>query len=315
MNIDTNEFLWAQKFRPKTVDDCILPAKTKKQIKDMISKGEITHLLFTGGPGMGKTTLAYCIANELGSDVMYVNAALEASIDLMRTKVMSFASTVSLSDSGPKIIIMDEADGIRFDAQNGLKAFLEQFSSNCRFIFTANLRHKLIEPIQSRCTHVDFRIESEDKKTLMALFYKRILSILDNEGVKYDQKAVAKLIDRNFPDFRRTLNELQRYGESGEIDTGILINRSTDDIARLVSFVKEKNFKEIRKWIGENEDIEASTLFRQLYNLSETNMKKASIPQLIHILAEYQYKAAFVVDQQINTAACMLEIMANCEWE
>lgn len=315
MDSNQNEFLWAQKFRPRTVDDCILPARTKKQIKDMLSKGEITHLLFTGGPGMGKTTLAYCIANELGSDVMYVNAALEASIDLMRTKVMSFASAVSLSDSGPKIIIMDEADGIRFDAQNGLKAFLEQFSSNCRFIFTANLRHKLIEPIQSRCVHVDFRIDSEDKKILMAQFYKRMISILDQESVKYDTKAVAKLVERNFPDFRRTLNELQRYGESGEIDSGILANRSTDEVSKVVALLKEKNFKEIRKWIGENEDIESSTLFRQLYNLSETSMKKSSVPQLIHILAEYQYKSAFVVDQQINTAACMLEIMANCEWE
>lgn len=315
MNIDPNEFLWAQKYRPRKINDCILPAATKKMVNDMVARGEISHLLFTGGPGMGKTTLAYCIAEELGSDIMYINASLENGIDVLRTKIQSFASTVSLSDSGPKLVILDEADGLTPVLQGALKGFLEAFSSNCRFIFTANLKHKLIEPLHSRCTVVDFRIDPDEKKTLMASFYKRVLSILDQQNVEFEPKVVAKLVERNFPDFRKTLNELQRYGVGGKIDSGILVSHGEDNFKELVKYLKEKNYKEVRGWVAKNEDIEASTLFRTLYDMACTQMAKDSVPKMVLTLADYQYKAAFVADQQINTSACLLELIIHCDWE
>lgn len=315
MNENTNEFLWAQAYRPRSVDECILPVATKTLVKEMIAKGEVTHMLFSGGPGCGKTTLAYAIANELDSDCMYINAALENGIDVLRTRISSFASTVSLSDSGPKIVILDEADGLTPAMQGALKGFLESFSANCRFIFTCNVRHKIIEPIQSRCTLVDFKIDNADKNRLLALFFKRIVEILNHEQVAFEQQVVAKIIAKFFPDFRRTLNELQRHAQSGKIDVDALNDHAADSFKELMGFLQQKDFTNVRKWVGRNEDIDASTVFRAIYDHSLENMTQKSLPELVLLLAKYGYQSAFAVDQQINTMACMLEIMSYCEWK
>jgi DNA polymerase III delta prime subunit len=314
MDYNTKEYLWSQKFRPRVVDDCILPESTRKMIKSMIADGEITHLLFSGGPGMGKTTLAYAIANELGSDVMYINASMENGIEILRTKIQAFASTVSLSDTGPKLVILDEADGSTPQFQAGLKGFLEAFSSNCRFIFTANHKSKIIEPIRSRATVVDFFYSPEEKSKIAAKFYRRVVDILTAEQIEFDSKSVAKLVEKNFPDFRKTLNELQRNASYGKIDTSVLYDASADAIGPLITALRDKDFIEARKWVAKNEDIDSATLFRMLYDASATKMDKNSVPGLVLILAEYGYKSAFVVDQQINTIACLLSIMSECKW-
>jgi len=315
MNDNPNEFMWAQKYRPRLIDDCILPQATKSMVKDMVSQGEITHMLFTGGPGMGKTTLAYCIANELKCDLMYINASLDSGIDVLRTKIQSFASTMSLTSDGPKIVILDEADGTTPIMQGALKGFLEAFSANCRFIFTANVKHKIIEPIRSRCTVVDFRFDSQEKPKIAAQFFRRIIDILETERVEYDNKVVAKLVERNFPDFRKTLNELQRYAVSGKIDSGILVNYGEENFKELAKYLKDKNFTEVRKWVARNEDVEPSLVFASIYDIANEQMKKQTLPNLVLILADYGYKSAFCVDQQINTTACLVEVMTNCQWE
>lgn len=315
ISVDHDEHLWSQKYRPKTVDECILPERIKTLVKSEIAKGECPHFLFSGGAGMGKTTLAYAIANELGSDVMYINASMENGIDVLRTKIQSFASTVSLSDTGPKIVIMDEADGITPIMQGALKGFLETFSANCRFIFTCNIKHKIIEPIQSRCSVVDFSYNSTEKPKIAAAFYRRVADILSFEKVDFEPKAVAKLVERNFPDFRKTLNELQKASASGNIGAEILIDHSSDNINDLVKLLKENNFNEMRKWVAQNEDIEPAIIFRGIYDIAKNTMKANSLAELILILADYGYKSAFCLDQQINTTACMLEIMSRCKWD
>jgi len=312
---DDTEYVWAQKYRPKTIDDCILPEHTKSMIKKHIDSGEIPHFLFIGGPGCGKTTAAYAIANDIGCDVLYVNASLENGIDMLRTTFQSFASTVSLSDSGPKIIIGDEADGLSGAAQGGLKSLQEQFSKNCRFIFTANHRHKIIDPIQSRCTVVNFAIGNADKSKLAAEFFRRVKKILEQEKIEYDAKIVAELIKINFPDFRKTLNELQRYSTTGKIDAGILINLTDDAFKELITGLKQKNFATIRKWIAKNSDIEDTVIYRMLFDKASTIFTSQSIPQLILILADYGYKSGFVVDKEVNTVAAMVEIMSSCTFQ
>lgn len=315
MSENPNEFMWAQAYRPSKIDDCILPPATKTLVKEMVAKGEITHMIFSGGPGCGKTTLAYAIAHELNADCMYINAALENGIDVLRTRISSFASTVSLSSDGPKIVILDEADGLTPIMQGALKGFLESFSANCRFIFTCNVRHKIIEPIQSRCTVVDFKIDATDKPKIAASFFKRITEILKQENIEYDQAVVAKIVTKNFPDFRKTLNELQRHSQTGKIDVDILNDHTGDSFKELIGFLKQADFTNVRKWVGQNEDIDTATLFRAIYDIALVQMKPKSLPELILHLANYGYKSAFCVDQQINTMACMLEIMTTCEWE
>jgi replication factor C small subunit len=305
--VDPNEFVWAQKYRPRTVAECILPEDTKAMVKELLARGEIPHMLFSGGPGMGKTTLAYAIANELGSDVMYINASLENGIDMLRTKIQSFASTVSLSDSGPKIVILDEADGMTGAIQGALKGFLEAFSANCRFIFTANHKHKIIEPIHSRCTTVDFKIKKSEKGKILVNILRRTCQILDLEGVTYDKAVVAKVVEKNFPDFRQILNDLQRHGVSGEIDTSILANIN-NEMAALIDILKRKSWVELRNWVFATE-IDEATMFRSLVDSQEIDIK--SKPQLIIILNECQKASPFVADKPLNTLAALTEVMGT----
>lgn len=310
------EFLWCEKYRPKTIDDCILPESMKETFKQYIAGGQLTNFLFSGGAGVGKTTVARALCEELGVDYLFINGSEERGIDVLRYKIKQFASSVSLTETGVKVVILDEADNLTADTQSALRAFIEEFSNNCRFILTCNFKHKVIEPLHSRCSVVNFKIESKDKPKIAASFYRRMIDILNLEGIaEIDQKALAKLVETHFPDFRRTLNELQRYSVVGRIDSGILINMSDETMKELVTFLKEKDFSGARKWVARNIDIETSELFRRLYDSAADFMEPLSIPQLVLILADYQYKAAFVADAEVNNVAALTEIMANCKFK
>lgn len=312
---NTKEFVWSIKYRPQTVEDCVLPASTKKLAQDLVAKGEVPNMIFSGGPGMGKTTLAFALANDIGCDSLYINASVDNGIDTLRYKIQTFASTMSLEGNDkPKIVILDEADGLTPAMQAGLKSFIEAFSENCRFIFTANNKHKLIEPIHSRCNHIDFALNPADKPAIATAILKRCLSILDAEGIKYDKAAVAALVKKNFPDFRRTLNDLQRYSVGGEIDSGVLDLKGESNIRQLFSLIKDKKIAEMRKWVTVNEDIDPATLFRSMYDLSAEFMTPLGQAALILIVADYQYKSAFVADQQVNTMACLVEVARDCQF-
>jgi DNA polymerase III delta prime subunit len=312
---DNNEivnFIWAEKYRPNKIMDCVLPKETRSIVSDLVSKGEIPHFLFVGGPGCGKTTLAKALADEIGSDFLFINASMDNSIDVLRTKIQAFASTISLSDSGPKIICLDEADGLSGAFQGALKGFLEAFSANCRFIFTANVRSKIIEPIQSRCTVIDFRFKANEKLFLAKEMMKRVIHILKTENVEYDEKVLAQLVFTNFPDFRKTLNECQRNSANGLTDISILDNNS--DFKELFELIKAKKFTETRKWLAKNPDIDSNVLFRTFYDESINYISPKSIPQLILLIAEYQYKSSFVADQEINIMAFLTESMGSLEF-
>lgn len=315
-NVNNNEFLWVEKYRPKKIDDCVLPANIKQTFKDYVKQGELPTFLLCGSAGTGKTTVAKALCEEIGAEYLFINGSDEGrSIDILRTTIKAFASTVSLTDA-KKMIIIDEADYMNAQSiQPALRSFIEEFSNNCRFIFTCNYVNRIIEPLRSRCAVIDFKIESKDKPKLAAKFFKRVVEILKNENVEFDQKVVAELITKHFPDYRRVLNELQRYAASGKIDAGILVNLSEESFKELVKLLRDKNFTEVRKWVGKNSDVESSFLFRNLYDYSSSVMEPSSIPELILILAGYQYKAAFVVDQEINTMACLTEIMRDCKFQ
>lgn len=309
------QFLWVEKYRPQKIDDCVLPESLKKTFKEYIAQGELPHFLFTGTAGVGKTTVAKALCNEVGAEYIMVNGSEEGrSIDVLRTTIKGFATSVSLTDAR-KVVIVDEADYMGNAVQPALRSFMEEFSNNCRFIFTCNYKNRIIEPIHSRCAVVEFKINNADKQEIAATFFKRVSQILKQEQVEFDPKVVAEVVTKHFPDFRRVLNELQRYSVSGKIDTGILVNASEESYKELVKHMKEKNFPEVRKWVAKNTDTETVTLFRQLYDYSTNIMEASSIPQLILILADYQYKAAFVADHEVNTMAAMTEIMANCKFK
>lgn len=310
----SEEFLWVEKYRPKTIDECILPSSLKEEFKNLIKKGELPNQIYTGSAGVGKTTIARAICNEIGADVLFINASMENGIDVLRTKIMQFASTVSLSDS-KKVVILDEADYTNPQSfQPALRGFIEEFSNNVRFIFTCNFKNRLIEPLHSRCSVVDFKIHGSEKKEIAALFFKRVINILKKEGVEYDQRVVAELVQKHFPDFRRVLNELQRYSSSGKIDTGILVNIGVESFKQLLQMMKDKNFTEVRKWVGKNSDGDTTRIFRELYDVSSTFLEPSSVPQLVLILADYQHRACFVADHEINIMAAFTEIMSSCKF-
>lgn len=308
-----NDLVWAEHYRPKTIADCILGEETKKMIVDCIAKNNIPHFLMIGSAGTGKTTLCRAIANEIGADLLYINASLERSIDVIRTKVISFSSSVSLS-GGLKIVLLDEFDGMENLQQNSMKGVIEEFP-NTRFFFTTNHAHKVIDPIKSRCVVLDFNVKSEEKSKLAMKFFKRISGILDEKKIKYDPKVVAGLVTNYFPDFRRTLNELQRHSVSGEIDSSILLSNNKAVLDSLYSSMKKKNFTEVRKWVGQNTDIEPHVLFREIYDGSVDLFEQACIPQLVLILADYSFKATHSVDREILIVAAMVEIMLAVTWK
>ncbi|MGA1047746.1 MAG: AAA family ATPase [Minisyncoccia bacterium] len=310
-----NEYLWVEKYRPQTINDCILTKELKETFKQFISSGELPNFLFAGGPGIGKTTVAKALCNEVGAEYLLINGSEESGIDTLRTKIKSFASTISLTDS-KKVVILDEADYLNPNStQPALRAFIEEFSNNCRFIFTCNYKNRIIEPLHSRCAVVDFKIENKDKQEIAASFFKRLTHILDTENIQYDPKPIVELITKHLPDWRRVINELQRYSVTGKIDTGILINLTEESFKQLIKNLKDKNFTEVRKWVAKNGDSDSINIFRQLYDTASTNLEAGSIPQLVLILSDYQYKAAFVADHELNMMAALTEIMAQCKFK
>ena len=311
-----SDFIWVEKYRPKTIEDCILPESTKTMFREFLNKGEIPNMLLAGPPGIGKTTVAKALCNELGVDVYVINGSDEGRfLDTVRNNAKNFASTVSLSsDAKHKVIIIDEADNTGNDVQLLLRAFIEEFAGNCRFIFTCNYKNKIIEPLHSRCAVVDFSIKGKEKAALAGSFFKRLQDILDAEGVRFDQRVLAELINKHFPDWRRVLNECQRYSVGGEIDSGILASFTDVNVNDLIKHLKEKNFTEVRKWVVSNLDNDASSLLRRIYDSAYTCISPNTIPAAVLIIAKYQYQCAFVADQEINLLAALTEIMVECEF-
>jgi DNA polymerase III delta prime subunit len=315
--IMTSEFLYVEKYRPQVIEDCILPDDTKKTFKEFVEKGEIPNLLLAGPPGIGKTTIAKALCNELGADYYVINGSDEGRfLDTVRNQAKNFASTVSLTGSSKhKVIIIDEADNTGNDVQLLLRANIEAFYNNCRFIFTCNYKNKIIEPLHSRCAVIDFTIKGKQKQQLAGSFFKRVLQILDAEKIEYDEKVVAELVTKHFPDFRRVLNECQRYSTGGKIDSGILASFSDISVNELVKNLKDKNFPEVRKWVVSNLDNDASHLLRRVYDACYDCLSPQSIPAAVLVIAKYQYQCAFVADQEINLLAALTEIMCECEFK
>jgi DNA polymerase III delta prime subunit len=313
----TSEFLFVEKYRPQVIDDCILPDDTKKTFKEFVEKGEIPNLLLSGPPGIGKTTIAKALCNELGADFYVINGSDEGRfLDTVRNQAKNFASTVSLTGSSKhKVIIIDEADNTGNDVQMLLRANIEAFYNNCRFIFTCNYKNKIIEPLHSRCACIDFAIKGKQKAQLAGAFFKRLQIILDVEKVEYDQKVLAELVSKHFPDFRRVLNECQRYSTSGKIDAGILASFSDVSVNDLLKYLKEKNFTEVRKWVVSNLDNDSSVILRRVYDALYDVLVPASIPSAVLIIAKYQYQICFVADQEINLLAALTEIMCEVEFK
>ncbi len=311
-----DEFLWVEKYRPKTIEECILPESIKKTFRDFLNKGEVPNLLLSGPAGCGKTTVAKALCNELGVDVYVINGSDEGRfLDTVRNNAKNFASTVSLSsDSKHKVIIIDEADNTTPDVQLLLRASIEEFSGNCRFIFTCNYKNKIIEPLHSRCAVVEFSIKGKEKQEVAAEFFRRLNGILDTERIQSDKKVLVELINKHFPDWRRVLNECQRYSVGGRIDSGILAHFSDVKVNDLIKNLKEKDFKEVRKWCVNNLDNDPSVLLRRIYDSLSDSLVPSSIPAAVLILAKYQYQIAFVADQEINLLACLTEIMVECEF-
>ena len=312
-----DEFLWVEKYRPKTIEDCILPEGIKQSFLDFLLKGEVPNLLLAGPAGCGKTTVAKALCHELGVDYYVINGSDEGRfLDTVRNQAKNFASTVSLQGSGkPKVIIIDEADNTTHDVQLLLRANIEAFHSNCRFIFTCNYKNRIIEPLHSRCAVVEFSTTKKDKPQIASKFFKRIQQILDTEGVEYDNKVLVELINKHFPDWRRVLNECQRYAVGGKIDAGILATFSDVNIDGLMRSLQAKNFKEVRKWVVNNLDNDPGTILRNVYDALYERLEGPSVAAAVLIIAKYQYQIAFVADQEINLLAALTEIMVECNFK
>ena len=312
-----DEFLWVEKYRPKTIEECILPEQTKKTFLEFLNKGEVPNLLLSGPAGCGKTTVAKALCKQLGVDVYVINGSDEGRfLDTVRNNAKNFASTVSLSsESKHKVIIIDEADNTTPDVQLLLRASIEEFSKNCRFIFTCNYKNKIIQPLHSRCAVVEFGIQGKLKQEIAAKFFGRLVSILEQERVDADKKVLAELINKHFPDWRRVLNECQRYSVGGKIDSGILAHFSDVKVNDLIKNLKEKNFPQVRKWCVDNLDNDPAVLLRRIYDSLSSSLVPSSVPASVLILAKYQYQIAFVADQEINLLACLTEIMVECEFK
>ena len=310
-----DEFLWVEKYRPKKIEDCILPASIKSTFKQLVDSGETQNLLLCGGPGCGKTTVAKALCHEMDSEFMMINCSEDGNIDTLRTTIRNFASTVSMS-GGKKVVILDEFDYSNPQStQPALRGFIEEFSKNCRFILTCNYKNRIIEPLHSRCTVVEFKIPIDQRPQMASQTYERVTKILKQEGVPFEDKVIAKLIMKHFPDIRRILNELQRYSVSGKIDVGILSELGDISIKQLISSMKSKEFGKVRSWVVEHLDNDQTQVFRKIYDGLYTHMKDHSIPEAVLILAEYQYKSAFVADHEINMVACLTELMMRCEFK
>ena len=312
-----SDFIWVEKYRPQTIEDCILPESIKKTFKDFLNTGEIPNMLLAGPPGVGKTTVAKALCNELGADFYVINGSDEGRfLDTVRNNAKNFASTVSLSSEAKhKVIIIDEADNTGNDVQLLLRAFIEEFAGNCRFIFTCNYKNKILDPLHSRCAVVEFNIKGKEKQEIAAKFFQRLLYILNKEKVQADKKFLVELINKHFPDWRRVLNECQRYSVSGKIDSGILAAFSDVAVNDLIKNLKQKNFSEVRKWVVTNMDNDTSVLLRRIYDSLYDSLEHSSIPAAVLIIAKYQYQIAFVADQEINLLAALTEIMVECEFK
>ena len=311
-----NEFVWVEKYRPQTIEECILPTNIKKTFLDFLDKGEVPNLLLSGPPGCGKTTVAKALCNELGVDSYVINGSDEGRfLDTVRNNAKNFASTVSLSSTAKhKVIIIDEADNTTPDVQLALRAFTEEFVGNCRFIFTCNYKNKIVAPLHSRCAVIDFAIKGKDRVDLAGKFFKRLQQILDQEAVGYDAKVLAELINKHFPDWRRVLNEIQRYSVGGKIDSGILASFSDVKTNDLFKRLKEKDFPAVRKWVVDNLDNDPTVLLRSVYDAIYSHLDGPGIAAAVLIIAKYQYQSGFVADQEINFLACLTEIMVECEF-
>lgn len=312
---DPKSFLWVEKWRPRDIKSCILPSRLEEAFHDMAQTGQIPNMILTGGAGCGKTTVARALCNQLGLDMLFINASEESGIDVLRTKIRNFASTVSLN-GGLKVVILDEADYLNpSSTQPALRGFIEEFAANCRFILTCNFKNRIIDPLHSRCTVLDFRITPKERPSVAAKFLNRVRDILKAEKVEFSDKVVAELVLHNFPDFRKTINELQRYSVNGKIDAGILAASGDAAISALVKALKSKHFGDIRKWVVDNSDKDVTHLFRAIYDGLHEHLKPDSIPQAVLILADYQYKSAFVADQEINLTACCISLASDCAFK
>jgi len=307
------EFLFVEKYRPKTIEECILPDGLKDTFQEIVQKGELPNMMFTGSAGVGKTTVARALCNEMGLDYMMINGSEDGNIDTLRGKIKQFASTISLQ-GGQKVVILDEADYLNPQStQPALRGFIEEYSTNCRFILTCNFKNRIIGPLHSRCSIYEFNIGNKSK--MAGHFMQRLQFILDSENITYENQVLAELIMKYIPDWRRVINECQRYGMSGTIDTGILVTLSESSIKGLMSDLKDKNFKGMRKWVTDNMDVESAKIFRMVYDNMISYVEASSVPQLVLILADYSYKDSFVADHELNVVACMTEIMSQIKFK
>ena len=311
----TESLLWVEGYRPKTIDECILSKTIKGTLTDLVKDEKVPNLMFTGPPGVGKTTAARALCEQTNSDYIIINGSDEGRIiDTLRTKLTQFCSTISFG-GGRKVVIIDEADYMNPDSvQPAMRNFIEKFAENCSFIFTCNYKNRIIDPIHSRCAVVDFTLIKEEKPQIAAKFLNRCEYILTNEKIEYDKNVIIALIQKHFPDFRRVINELQRYSTSGKINSGVLATIGELNLNQLISALREKNFQNMRQWVTSNVDNDPTTVYRKIYDKLYDVLEKSSIPQAVLIIADYQYKSAFVADQEINLVACLVELMAECEF-